>query len=130
MQEIWVKLVRGTDRPDLIVADNANYLLFWEALSDRQRFVGSKSMADAGWSNLAFNTAPVVLDGGIGGAAPDKTMYFLNCKYLFLRPHSRRNMTLKKDLFPTNQDAMVKLLLWAGNLCSDGLQFQGIVRGS
>ena len=70
-------------------------------------------------SPLAFgNSADVILDGGVGGGSPVNRMYFLNTDYLAWRPHSKRNMVpLDKGRYSTNQDAMVQLLVWAGNLC-------------
>ena len=88
-------------------------------------------MAKAGWESLAFNSADVVLDGGVGGGSPANRMYFLNCDYLAWRPHSKRNMVpLDKGRHSTNQDAMVQLLVWAGNLCSSNLSLQGVLNGS
>ena len=56
-------------------------------------------------------------------------MYFLNCKYIFLRPHSSRNMVpLGEDRFATNQDAMVKLIGWMGNLCMSNASLQGVLQ--
>ena len=88
-------------------------------------------MAKAGWESLAFNSADVVLDGGVGGGSPANRMYFLNTEYLAWRPHRDRNMVpLDKGRHSTNQDAMVQLLTWAGNLCSSNLMQQGVLNGS
>lgn len=78
-------------------------------------------MAAAGFQTLKFLGADVVFDGGFGGTAPAAHMYFLNTNFLFFRPHRDRNMVpLNPDRFSTNQDAMVKLLGWAGNVtCSN-----------
>ncbi len=49
-----------------------------------------------------------------------------NTKYLFYRPHSRRNFSaIGDDRMSTNQDAIVRLMGWAGNMTASGLQFQG-----
>ena len=131
MQAAWVKQVRNADSPDLITADNELYQFFWSQLQDRQRFTGEGDMAKAGWNSLKFNTADVVLDGGVGGSSPAKSMYFLNCKYLQWRPHRDRDMVpLDKGRYSTNQDAMVQLLLWAGNLTMSNAKLQGILKGS
>jgi hypothetical protein len=128
MNRTWLQLVRGTDRPDLIVADNNYYRLYMEALLPQQRFM-SAEMAQAGFENLKYMSADVVFDGGIGGAAPVNHMYFLNTDYLYMRPHSRRQYTsLSPDRFSTNQDAMVKLIGWAGNMTTSGRKFQGVLR--
>lgn len=129
MDRVWLQLVRGTDKPDLIVADNNYYRLYMEALQPQQRFTSS-DMAQAGFESLKFMSADVVFDGGIGGAAPINHMYFLNTDYLYMRPHSKREyVPLSPDRFSTNQDAMVKLIGWAGNMTTSGRKFQGVLKG-
>lgn len=129
MDRVWLQLVRGTDKPDLIVADNNYYRLYMEALQPQQRFT-STDMAQAGFESLKFMSADVVFDGGIGGAAPLNHMYFLNTDYLYMRPHSKREyVPLSPDRFSTNQDAMVKLIGWAGNMTTSGRKFQGVLKG-
>jgi len=129
MDRVWLQLVRGTDKPDLIVADNNYYRLYMEALQPQQRFTSS-DMAQAGFESLKFMSADVVFDGGIGGAAPANHMYFLNTDYIYMRPHSQREyVPLSPDRFSTNQDAMVKLIGWAGNMTTSGRKFQGVLKG-
>lgn len=128
MNRLWMRLVRGTDKPDLIVADNNYYRLYWESLQAQQRFT-SKEMAQAGFESLRYMSADVVFDGGMGGDAPTNTMYFLNTDYIYLRPHSAREyVPLNPDRFSTNQDAMVKLMAWAGNMTTSGRKFQGVLK--
>lgn len=128
MDRLWLNLVRGTDKPDLIVADNNYYRMYMEALQPQQRF-NSKDMAQAGFESLKFMSADVVFDGGIGGASPLNHMYFLNTDYLYLRPHTKRQyVPLSPDRFSTNQDAMVKLIGWAGNMTTSGRKFQGVLK--
>jgi hypothetical protein len=127
MNRLWLQLVRGTDKPDLIVADNNYYRLYMEALTPNQRFM-SADMAQAGFESLKYMSADVVFDGGIGGYCPANHMYFVNTDYLYLRPHSKRQyVPLSPDRFATNQDAMVKLIGWAGNMTTSGRKFQGVL---
>jgi hypothetical protein len=127
MNRLYLNLVRGTDRPDIIVADNNYYRTYMEALQPQQRFTNAE-MAQAGFENLKFQSADVVFDGGIGGACPANHMFFLNTDYIYLRPHSKRQyVPLAPDRFSTNQDAMVKLIGWAGNMTLSGAQFQGVL---
>lgn len=127
MQSLWVQLVRGTDMPDLIVADNRTYQAYWGALQDQQRYLDSR-MAEHGFESLRFNQADVVLDGGVGGSIPQNTMYFLNTDYIHWRPHADRNMVpLDPDRFATNQDALVKLIGWAGNATLSNAFLQGVL---
>lgn len=128
MNRVWLSVSRNTDRPDLIVADNNYFRLYWESLQAIQR-ITSSDMAEAGFNSLKFMDADVVFDGGYSGSAPTNHMYFLNTNYIFLRPHKDRNMVpLDPDRFSVNQDAMVKLVGWAGNLTASNLFLQGVLK--
>ena len=128
MNTIYLNVSRGTDHPTLIIADNNYYKAYWESLQAIQR-VTDKDEAEAGFSRLKFMGSDVVFDGGYGGNAPSNHMYFLNTNYLFLRPHRNRNMVpLNPDRFSVNQDAMVKLIAWAGNMTMSNAFLQGVLK--
>ena len=144
MDTIAVSLVRGTDKPDLIVADSNYYRLYLQSLQAIQRISSEgSSSAGAGFASLKYFGAgmasDVVLDGGIGSpytaTGADGTagtnanlMYFLNTKYLHFRPHKDRNFVpIGGERQAVNQDAIVKLIGWAGNLTSSGPQFCGVL---
>ncbi len=131
MNRVAVQLVRGTDRPDMIVAGDNYYRLYLESLQAIQRVQGEE-MAAAGFTSLKYLGAglncDVVLDGGIGGSINTNRMYFINTNYLFFRPHRDRNFVpIGGDRQSVNQDAIVKLIGWAGNLTCSGAQFQGVL---
>lgn len=123
---LWAKLVRGQDRPDLIVVDNAYWGMYMASLQAIQRFTNTMD-ANLGFVTVKFMDADVVLDGGIGGFMTTKEAYFLNTKYIHYRPHSQRDMVPLSPgkRYSVNQDAEVQILAWAGNLTASGLQFQG-----
>jgi hypothetical protein len=128
MNTVYIQLVRGTDRPDLIVADNNYWRLYLESLQAIQRITSDK-MAQAGFMSLKYMDADVVLDGGFGAVAPANHMYFLNTKYIFYRPHAECNMVpLSPDRFATNQDAHVKLVGWMGNMTMSNASLQGVLK--
>jgi hypothetical protein len=55
-------------------------------------------------------------------------MSFLNTKYIILRPHADRNFVpIGGERQAVNQDAIVKLIGWAGNMTSAGPQFCGVL---
>jgi hypothetical protein len=128
---LWSELVRGTDRPDLIIADNLTWQVYMASLQALQRFT-SPETGNLGFPTIKFMDADVGLDGGINGQAPDNTAYFLNCDYIQYRPHSARNMVplSPNRRYSTNQDAEVQILAWAGNLTTSGRKFQGYYNGS
>jgi hypothetical protein len=130
MLALWTSCVRGSDRPNLIMAGNTIFQTYMASLQPQQRFTDPK-LADAGFTTVKFMQADVVLDGGIGGFATATDMYFLNTKYLHWRPHSQRNMVpIGKRRHAINQDAFVEFLGFMGNLTCSGAQFQGRLIGS
>jgi len=133
MDALAVQLIRGTDKPDLIVCDNNYYKLYLQSLQSIQRITdGGNSSAGAGFASLKYYGAgmasDVVLDGGIGSAATANHMWFLNTKYIMFRPHADRNFVpIGGERQAVNQDAIVKLIGFAGNLTSSGPQFCGVL---
>lgn len=123
---LWVKLVRGNDKPSLILTDNTTYALYLNSLQAQQRFT-KESKAAAGFDSLAYMSADVILDGGIEGNCPANTAFFLNPDYLHWRPHADRNMVplSPNKRYAVNQDAEVQILAFAGNLTTSGRKFQG-----
>jgi hypothetical protein len=129
--ELWASLVRGQDRPDLIMTDNTVWNAYMASLQAQQRFSNTNS-ADAGFATVKFMDADVVLDGGIyngnnGAGTPAGTAFFLNTKYVHYRPHADRNMVSlsPNKRYATNQDAEVQILGWAGNMTCSGRMFCG-----
>jgi hypothetical protein len=133
MDSLAVQLIRGTDKPDLIVADNIFYRMYLQSLQSIQRISdGGNSTAGAGFASLKYYGAgmasDVVLDGGIGSAATASHMWMLNTKYLMFRPNVNRNFVpIGGERQAVNQDAIVKLIGFAGNLTSSGPQFCGVL---
>lgn len=149
MNRAWLAQARQADKPDMFISDNTYFRYYWESLQAIQR-IQSTDEGMAGFMNLKFMTADVVYDGGFqgnttgnvstgsalgaggswlsGSGAPADHMYVLNSDYLFLRPHTDRNMVpLDPDRFSTNQDAMVKLIAWAGNMTMSNRFLQGVI---
>ena len=134
MTALALKLVRGNDRADLFVADNTYFGLYVNSLQAIQR-VNSENgggTAGSGFAKLKFYgggmSADVVLDGGIGANATASHMWALNTNYIFFRPHKDRNFVpIGGERQAINQDAVVKLYGWAGNLTTSGSQFQGVL---
>jgi hypothetical protein len=123
---LYAQLVRGNDKPDLVVVDNTTWSLYLNSLQAQQRFADVKK-GEAGFDSLKFIGADVILDGGIDGNCPANTAFFLNTKYIHWRPHADRNMVplSPNKRYAVNQDAEVQILAFAGNLTTSGRKFQG-----
>lgn len=126
MNSLWAQLVRGRDHPDLILADANFWNLYLASLQAQQRFTQA-DIGDLGFPTVKYMGTDFVLDGGIGGFCPANTLFMLNTKYLFWRPHAQRNMVplSPNKRYAINQDAEVQIIGWAGNLTTSGAQFQG-----
>lgn len=126
MNAMWASLLRGADRPNLLLVDSLWWGAYVGSLQLIQRFT-SPGKANLGFPTVEFMDAAVVCDGGIGGFAAARTCFFLNTKYLHYRPHSKRNMVplSPNKRYSINQDAEVQILAFAGNMTCSGAQFQG-----
>lgn len=127
MNKMYLSLSRGSDKPDLIVADDTLYSLYESALTPQQRFSNPKT-AECGFENLRFKGADVIFDGGQGGNCPANHMYFLNTDYIYLRPHKDRDMSVVGgERMSVNQDAFYKIIGWAGNMTMSNASLQGVL---
>jgi hypothetical protein len=123
---LWLPLVRGDDKPDLIVASWDYYSYFEQSQTSIKRYtsdMGSED-ADAGFTGIKYKTADVFYDGGSG--IPNQHAYFLNTDYLELVVHKDANMTEVPELRAVNQDAVVMPIIWQGNLAVSARFLQGV----
>jgi len=122
MNTAWLSTVRGTDKPDLVVADSTMYDYYESALQQYQRFASS-DMASAGFESLKYKTADVIYDD----QCVSKHMYMLNTSYMYLRPHSQRQFTALDERNSINQDALVIPVVWAGALTCSNRSLQCVI---
>jgi hypothetical protein len=144
MTALAIRLVRGSDKPDLFIADNTYYQYYVNSLQSIQRVNSDSGSGTAGIGfgpSLKFYgggmAADVVLGGGVSGAvsatqttsgATSAHMWALNTNYLFWRPHRDRNFVpIGGERQSVNQDAIVKLIGWAGNLTCSNSSLQGVL---
>jgi len=97
-----------------------------------QRITDDKGTAGIGFTSLKYygagKSVDVVLDGGKNGQIPSNTMYFINSDYLFYRPHSARNFkVIGGDRTNINQDAIVRIMAWAGNMTIANPSLQAVL---
>lgn len=127
MNNLWLRLVRGSDHPDLIVADSNYFNFFWQSLQAIQR-IGSEKDAAAGFQSIKYygpgGSADVVYDD----VCPTNRMYMLNTDYLFWRPHKEANMTPLERRESINQDALVIPIIFMGNMTLSNASLQGVIK--
>jgi hypothetical protein len=124
MNNLWLQLVRGTDKPDLIVASQDVYNAYESALQANQRYMDAKS-ARAGFETLKYKTADVIFDDNTNFGTTAETAYFLNTDYLYMIQHSDAKWSQDDDKVPINQDAVVVPIYWMGQLVCSNRSLQG-----
>ncbi len=147
MTTLALRCVRGSDKPDLWVHDANYYGFYVNSLQAIQRITSSDGSGGAGAGfgpELKFYgggmASDVVLGSGISGAVSSSQStsgetanhaWALNTNYIFFRPHKDRNFVpIGGERQSVNQDAVVKLIGWAGNMTSSGPQFSGVLIAS
>lgn len=122
---LWVQLIRGKDRPDLIVCDDDFYIAYLESLQQGMQFMSPKE-ADAGFLSLKYMSADVVLDA----ACPNKRAYFLNTDHLFIKK-SKGNLFKSGEMRQVaNADYQVMPWFFDGNMTCSNRSLQGVAIAS
>lgn len=105
MLNLWIRLTRGADKPDLIVMSDDYYAMYEKSQTSLKRYTAEES-GKGGMISLKYKTADVFFDtsGGISSAHA----YFLNTDYLEMVAHEDANWTIMDEMSSINQDAVVK----------------------
>jgi hypothetical protein len=142
MNRLYSRLYRGSDRPNVIIADNNYFTAYEESLQAIQRITNDRT-GKLGFSSYQYKDCDVIMDGGfngptttpfstsaVAGGCPVNHMYFLNTKYIHFRPYAKRNMELldPETRASVNQDAMVRILGFAGNMTLSCAFLQGVIK--
>lgn len=119
----------GGRHPTLIVSNQINYNRYWAKCTTKQNFyvqpvAMDEQLANAGFTNLMFNSVPWVVDSHC-----DNTVYFLNEDYITLCVSPRGDFYMEDFQTAINQDAMVAKLYWAGNVYCTNCKTQGKITG-
>ncbi len=126
MNNVWLSLVRGADKPDLIVASHDLYALYELGEQQLQRY-SDADMAKAGFQSLKYKSADIIFDDNSNFATTAEKMYFLNTDYLYLQQHREAQWTMDQEKRPVKQDSVVVPMYWMGNLVLTNRALQGVL---
>lgn len=126
MNDLWLSLNRGVDKPDIIVMSHDFYSLYELGEQQLQRYASSE-LAKAGFTTLKYKSADVVFDDNSNFSTTAEKAYFLNTKYLYLVQHREAQWSVGEDKTPVNQDAVVVPMYWMGNLVCSNRDLQGVL---
>lgn len=78
LNALWMKLIRGTEHPDLVVGDAEIYSTYESGLQENQRYADAR-LGALGFETLKYKSAAIVFDGAATGLVGG---YMLNTKYM------------------------------------------------
>lgn len=122
MNSLYRLTQRNSDVTDLIIFGDT-YHGYFESAVQAQQFFTQDTSAKVGFVTLRYKTADVIYDPNCA----DERGYFLNTKYIALRPHKMINMKTDKPRHPVNQLATVIPISWMGNMTCKNCSLQGVM---
>ncbi|MER8619173.1 phage major capsid protein [Mesorhizobium sp. M1409] len=119
---LWMKLVRGTEHPDLVLADAEIYSTYESGLQDNQRYADAR-LGALGFETLKYKQAALTFDGAATGLVGG---YMLNTKYLKFEVYSGRNFEpLDLPDQSPDMDAVTRHIAFMGGLTLSNRAMQG-----
>lgn len=110
--------------PDFSIAAQSVYESYEATLQPQQRFSDEK-MAGAGFETLRYKASTLTF----GSNVPAQQLFMLRSENLKLAYDKDTNFITTKFIQPTNQDAKVAQILWAGQLTCDNMRKNGKLTG-
>lgn len=118
----------GGHTPSIIMSRTEQYNRLWALMVSNQRYTGrDETLTTAGFTNIAFDNIPWVLDSKVfdGPNTSNSAILFLNEDTINLVNVASTDFYMDDFAKPVNQDAMVGMLRWYGNLMVLCPQVQG-----
>lgn len=115
-------------RPDLVIGPQAMWDRFWERAQPAQREPMGPNFDDLarlGFTAINFNGAAVVVDAH----AASGNLWLLNTDFIKLVVHKDRDFIFTGFQKPTDQDALIGQILWAGQLVIQAPRLQTRMTG-
>ena len=127
MRDLWLLCQREGDQTDFIVSSVDLYTLYWNGLTDLQRYTSRDDVAGDGFaSGLKFMQADCFHDTSDSGA-PTNKMHFLNTEYIKMVVHRDANLNTLDEKTPVNQDGVAIPIIFQGNLTCSNRARQGLL---
>ena len=125
MLNLWIKLTRGMDAPDLVVFSDDYFAFYEQSQTSLKRYTADQN-GEGGMISMKYKSADVFFDSS--GGIPAQHGYFINTDFLELVAHRDANMTVMDQIKSVNQDAIVIPILFQGNLVCSARFLQGVMK--
>jgi hypothetical protein len=126
MLPLWLRLTRGADHPDVIVASEDYYTFYEQSQTSLKRYAPEDD-GKGGMVGLKYKQATVFHDTSASGI-PAAHMYFMNTNYLSLVVHEDADMEVMDELRTVNQDAIAIPCIHQCNLTVANRKLQGVLK--
>ena len=122
LNQAWLKVTRGRDKPDLICADDRLYSDYEWGLQDNQRYTSSR-LGELGFMTLKYKGADMVYDSAASGHPGGG--YMLNTKYMKFEIYRGRNFQpLNLPDATPDMDAITRHIAFMGALTLSNAMLQ------
>ena len=128
-RSLFVNCIRGNEVPTVCIVTQSMWINLHRALTSTINYnlpSPNTASGDLGFQHIYFQGVPVMF----GSNVPANTGYMLNLKYMKFLVHKDRDFVFRDFIAPTDQDALVGRLYWAGNLVMNNTARQGVFTGS
>jgi len=125
MAAMWNDVSDGHDDPTFLLTSSTIHEYYEASQTGLIRYE-SIEMANAGFKNLMYKTAPIIWDPQIGIT---DCVYFINTKYFKLCVQAGADFITTDFIEPDNQAAKVAKILWMGQLESSNRRRLGTLHG-
>lgn len=126
MLPLWLRLTRGADHPNVIVASEDYYTFYEQSQTSLKRYAPDDD-GKGGMVGLKYKQATVFHDTSASGI-PSAHMYFVNTNYMSYVVHEDADMEVMDELKTVNQDAIAIPCIHQCNLTIGGRKFQGVLK--
>ncbi len=121
MQSVFGFCTVNNQAPDLMVASMLTYNAYYNQLTSIMRQATQDDLGKQGFTGLMFNNCALVQDD----ACDTDSIYFLNTKFMKLRPYKRGNFRMTGWRQPADQLVSIKYGIWMGNVTCTRPSMQG-----
>lgn len=112
--------------PNLITCDQLAYNAYYGLILGQIRQASSDDIGKQGFTGLTFNNIPLIQDDAVPTTG---TFYFINTKFIKLRPYKRGNFRMTNWRQPADQLVNIKYGIWMGNITCTRPNMQGLLNG-
>jgi len=128
---VWMRVgLASGKKPTLILANWGGYTACHMGLMSKTSYyrpTQNTQLAEAGFENIMYKNAPIVVDEKVPRSGSVEKMYFINEDAMLFKIHSKRNLAFSGWREPTDQFTRVGYIQFRGEICWDEMRCQAVI---